>query len=366
MLNTGIYLNSPTGMQLVASSLFTLLGSRSLQNSYSRLVLGTYLYSGGAQRQIIDVLAHLGITSTYTSIVGKGETSREDMALPPSITSTTETKGSHSGEPASQSARDPVAANSTSTTASDAMKEARTRDTELIDQRENVKTNGERSPGEWSHGGEIVKSRASINESQSGEGEMLDEDIDGASEKEEKGDKDADELEDDEASDEDVDESDAERSGDETESVDVGGHEKSSDESVDLEEEEVTGDEADGQPRDEPDGSVKGAPLCENIDDDTEEELWEAVGGPIDIPPDEHTQLESSKLPASDPPTETIGKTFPNRVFISDVTVFLQPRSLKSQKRNSISAFFRSSRGLVASTSDVFRKPNPFPTYTTI
>lgn len=38
--------------------------------------MGTYLYSTGAQRQVIDVLAHLGITSTYTSIVGKGESSR--------------------------------------------------------------------------------------------------------------------------------------------------------------------------------------------------------------------------------------------------------------------------------------------------
>ena len=47
-----------------------LLGERSQNNSYGRHIVGLYLYATGAQRQTISVLAHMGYSSSYTSIVG--------------------------------------------------------------------------------------------------------------------------------------------------------------------------------------------------------------------------------------------------------------------------------------------------------
>ena len=57
-------------MKFVACSLVTLLGARSQKNSYARHVLGLYLYSTGAQRQVFSVLSHLGISSSYPALAG--------------------------------------------------------------------------------------------------------------------------------------------------------------------------------------------------------------------------------------------------------------------------------------------------------
>ncbi|KAL1725304.1 hypothetical protein EV714DRAFT_221595 [Schizophyllum commune] len=49
-----------------------LLGERSRRNSWFRHVLGLYLYSAGATRQLITVLNHLGISVSYTTLAGRG------------------------------------------------------------------------------------------------------------------------------------------------------------------------------------------------------------------------------------------------------------------------------------------------------
>lgn len=51
-----------------------LLGERSQRNSYVKHVLGLYLYATGAQRQVLSVLSHLGICSSYPIIAGRGAT----------------------------------------------------------------------------------------------------------------------------------------------------------------------------------------------------------------------------------------------------------------------------------------------------
>ena len=53
-----------------------LLGEQSQQNSYSKHVVGLYLYASGAQRQNIGVLAHLGVSSSYPMIAGSSSTRR--------------------------------------------------------------------------------------------------------------------------------------------------------------------------------------------------------------------------------------------------------------------------------------------------
>lgn len=47
-----------------------LLGERSQNNSYIKHVLGLYLYATGAQRQVLSVLSHLGLCSSYPTLVG--------------------------------------------------------------------------------------------------------------------------------------------------------------------------------------------------------------------------------------------------------------------------------------------------------
>ncbi|OJT07079.1 hypothetical protein TRAPUB_2111 [Trametes pubescens] len=56
--------------KLVGSAMLTLLRSRSQKNSYVNHVLGLYLYATGAQRQVISVLSHLGLSSSYQTIAG--------------------------------------------------------------------------------------------------------------------------------------------------------------------------------------------------------------------------------------------------------------------------------------------------------
>ncbi|KAI0661524.1 hypothetical protein C8Q70DRAFT_903404, partial [Cubamyces menziesii] len=49
------------------------LAARSQANSYTRHVLGLYAYASGAQRQVISVLSHLGLTVSYPTLVGRGK-----------------------------------------------------------------------------------------------------------------------------------------------------------------------------------------------------------------------------------------------------------------------------------------------------
>ncbi|EMD42077.1 hypothetical protein CERSUDRAFT_28738, partial [Gelatoporia subvermispora B] len=61
------------------------LGARSQKNSYTRQVLGLYMYACGAQRQVISVLSHLGLCSSYPMIVGRAHDDHdEDQADTPS------------------------------------------------------------------------------------------------------------------------------------------------------------------------------------------------------------------------------------------------------------------------------------------
>ncbi|KAH9897009.1 hypothetical protein C8Q73DRAFT_642360 [Cubamyces lactineus] len=59
----------------VGQALSNLLATRSQNNSYVRHILGLYLYTSGAQRQVLSVLSALGICSGYTTIAGSGSES---------------------------------------------------------------------------------------------------------------------------------------------------------------------------------------------------------------------------------------------------------------------------------------------------
>ena len=54
--------------------MLVLLGERSQQNSYFKHVIATYLYATGASRQAISVTAHLGLSSSYTTIAAGSTT----------------------------------------------------------------------------------------------------------------------------------------------------------------------------------------------------------------------------------------------------------------------------------------------------
>lgn len=58
--------------QLLTSAISLLLGARSQINSFPRFVTGLYLYSAGSQRQVFSVLSHLGLSCSYTALVGSG------------------------------------------------------------------------------------------------------------------------------------------------------------------------------------------------------------------------------------------------------------------------------------------------------
>ncbi|KAJ8462312.1 hypothetical protein ONZ51_g10984 [Trametes cubensis] len=57
----------------VATEALIALAARSQANSYTRHVLGLYAYASGAQRQVISVLSHLGLTVSYPTLVGRGK-----------------------------------------------------------------------------------------------------------------------------------------------------------------------------------------------------------------------------------------------------------------------------------------------------
>ncbi len=58
------------------------LGARSQNNSYARRVLGPYAYASGAQRQVISVLSHLGLTASYPALVSKSRGSEVEGDVP--------------------------------------------------------------------------------------------------------------------------------------------------------------------------------------------------------------------------------------------------------------------------------------------
>lgn len=49
----------------------SLLGEYSQQNIFTRQIMGLYLYASGAQRQVISVMSHLGISESYSSVTRK-------------------------------------------------------------------------------------------------------------------------------------------------------------------------------------------------------------------------------------------------------------------------------------------------------
>ncbi|KAH9901536.1 hypothetical protein C8Q73DRAFT_635931 [Cubamyces lactineus] len=54
---------------------------RSQANSYTRHVLGLYAYASGAQRQVISVLSHLGLTVSYPTLVGRGKPNMSNTSV---------------------------------------------------------------------------------------------------------------------------------------------------------------------------------------------------------------------------------------------------------------------------------------------
>ncbi|KAI0354104.1 hypothetical protein OH77DRAFT_1457194 [Trametes cingulata] len=57
----------------VTTQALVALGSRSQNNSYAKHVIGLYAYASGAQRQTINVLSSLGLTCSYTSLIGRSK-----------------------------------------------------------------------------------------------------------------------------------------------------------------------------------------------------------------------------------------------------------------------------------------------------
>ncbi|KZV77056.1 hypothetical protein PENSPDRAFT_730775 [Peniophora sp. CONT] len=58
--------------QAVIWAVINLLSNRSQKNSYTRHVIGLYLYASGASRQQISVFNHLGLSTSYVTIAGRG------------------------------------------------------------------------------------------------------------------------------------------------------------------------------------------------------------------------------------------------------------------------------------------------------
>ncbi|KAI0349390.1 hypothetical protein OH77DRAFT_1440446, partial [Trametes cingulata] len=56
--------------KLIGSALLILLRARSQRNSYVGHVMGLYLYATGASRQLVSVLSHMGLSSSYQTLAG--------------------------------------------------------------------------------------------------------------------------------------------------------------------------------------------------------------------------------------------------------------------------------------------------------
>nr|VWO97743.1 Pre-mRNA-splicing ATP-dependent RNA helicase PRP28 (EC [Ganoderma boninense] len=61
----------------VATTMVSLLGERSQNNSFVKHMMSIYMYASGTSRQLITILANLGWCSSYPSIVGSGHAAPE-------------------------------------------------------------------------------------------------------------------------------------------------------------------------------------------------------------------------------------------------------------------------------------------------
>ncbi|KAL1740171.1 hypothetical protein HDZ31DRAFT_48030 [Schizophyllum fasciatum] len=62
---------------IVTNTMLQLLGEHSFANNLGKKALGLYMYASGSQRQPIEVMSHLGVTESYSGIIGKGGASRQ-------------------------------------------------------------------------------------------------------------------------------------------------------------------------------------------------------------------------------------------------------------------------------------------------
>lgn len=58
-------------MQIVTSVATQLLGEHSHSNNFVKRIMSLYLYANGAQRQVITVISHLGISESYNNLIAK-------------------------------------------------------------------------------------------------------------------------------------------------------------------------------------------------------------------------------------------------------------------------------------------------------
>ncbi|TFY51101.1 hypothetical protein EVJ58_g10739 [Rhodofomes roseus] len=70
----------------LTNSLLIGLGARSQKNNYARHVFGLYAYASGSQRQMIELLSHLGVCSSYSTITAN---MKDGMLDTHALTSTT-------------------------------------------------------------------------------------------------------------------------------------------------------------------------------------------------------------------------------------------------------------------------------------
>ncbi|KAH9847420.1 hypothetical protein C2E23DRAFT_741772 [Lenzites betulinus] len=56
--------------QLIGSAMTILLRARSQRNSYAAQIMGLYLYATGSSRQVISVMSHVGLSSSYQMLAG--------------------------------------------------------------------------------------------------------------------------------------------------------------------------------------------------------------------------------------------------------------------------------------------------------
>ncbi|KAL1707086.1 hypothetical protein EV121DRAFT_199968 [Schizophyllum commune] len=62
---------------IVTNTMLQLLGEYSYANNLGKKALGLYLYASGSQRQPIEVMSHIGVTESYSGIIGKGGAPRQ-------------------------------------------------------------------------------------------------------------------------------------------------------------------------------------------------------------------------------------------------------------------------------------------------
>ncbi|KAI4522028.1 hypothetical protein K525DRAFT_199783 [Schizophyllum commune Loenen D] len=62
---------------IVTNTMLQLLGEYSYANNLGKKALGLYLYASGSQRQSIEVMSHIGISESYSGIIGKGGAPRQ-------------------------------------------------------------------------------------------------------------------------------------------------------------------------------------------------------------------------------------------------------------------------------------------------